>query len=96
MEVLITTFKGIEIEELYSIKDLGFTFNPNLKFDQHINEKVNKAYSFLGVLKRNFTCLSKETFSKEAFVALYKLLVRSHIEYAVQVWSPYTITLIKK
>ena len=26
----------------------------------------------------------------------YKSVVRSHIEYTVQVWSPYTITLIKK
>jgi hypothetical protein len=83
--------KGIEIEELNSIKDLGVTFDANLKFDQHINEKVNKAYSFLGIIKRNFTCLNKE-----AFIALYKSLVRSHLEYAVQVWSPYTITLIKK
>ena len=83
--------KGIEIEELDSIKDLGVTFNTNLKFDQDINEKVDKAYSFLGIIKRNFACLSTE-----AFMALYKYLVRSHIEYAVQVWSPYTKTLILK
>ena len=27
----------------------------------------------------------------DAFITLYKSLVRSHLEYAVQVWSPYTV-----
>ena len=32
-------------EHLDSIKDLWVTFDSKLKFDRHINEKVNKAYS---------------------------------------------------
>lgn len=79
-----------KIEVLDSIKDLGVTFDSHLKFDQHINDKINKAYSFLGIIKRNFNCLTNE-----AFLSLYKSLIRSHLEYAVQVWSPYSITLIK-
>ena len=42
-------------------------------------------------MKRNFTYLCKD-----AFITLYKSLVRSHLEYAVQVWSPYTVEYIKK
>jgi len=62
-----------------------------LKFNKHIDDKICKAYSFLGILKRNFTYLDKD-----AFITLYKVLVRSHLEYAVQVWSPYTVAYIKK
>jgi ribonuclease P/MRP protein subunit RPP40 len=63
--------------------DLGIVLDENLKFSRHIHDKVNKAYSMLGVIKRNFKHLSKDT-----FVLLYKSMVRSHIEYGT-VWSPY-------
>jgi len=70
---------------------LGVNFDPQLKFHKHIHDKINKAYSFLGVIKRNFTFLDKD-----AFITLYKALVRSHLEYVVQVWSPYSVAYIKK
>jgi len=55
-----------------------------LKFDCHINDKVNKAYSILGIIKRNFYYLSQD-----CFVTLYKSLVRSQLEYAMcMVTSP--------
>jgi len=37
------------LEHLEYIKDLGVTFDVELKFDYHINEKVNKSYSVLGL-----------------------------------------------
>ena len=37
------------LDHLDSIKDLGVTFDSKLKFDKHINEKVNKSYSVLGL-----------------------------------------------
>ena len=58
------------LEHLDSIKDLGVTFDSKLKFDQHINEKVNKSYSVLGLIYRNFRYTSSNT-----FVLLYKTLV---------------------
>ena len=74
------------LENIDSIKDLGVTFDPHLKFGFHINEKINKAYSILGIIKRNFTLLDKES-----FVVIYKSMVRSHLEYANCIWSPYTV-----
>ena len=74
------------LEHLPSIKDLGVTFDCNLKFDQHIHEKVNKAYSILGLINRNFKHMSSDT-----FIGLYRALVRSHLEYANCVWSPYRV-----
>jgi len=47
----------------------------------HINEKVNKAYSILSIIKRNFIYLDTNS-----FVLLYKAIVRPHSEYANSVW----------
>jgi hypothetical protein len=79
-----------ELERLDSIKDLGVTFDSDLSFTQHIAEKINKANSCLGIIKRNFIYLDKE-----AFVMLYKSMVRSHLEYCNSVWHPYKQGLIK-
>ena len=75
---------NVHIEKVTSIRDLGVTFDTKLKFDIHINEKINKACSILGLIKRNFYYISEE-----AFVILYKSMVRSHLEYANSVWSPH-------
>ena len=74
-----------------NIKDLGVIFDCKLKFDDHIHEKVNKAYSIIGILKRNFINLSQES-----FILLYKSLVRPHLEYAQSVWSPFYKGLIEE
>ena len=65
-------------------------FDSELNFVQHCNEKINTAYSYLGIIKRNFIYLYED-----AFVMLYKSLVRSHLEYANSVWNPHRLELIK-
>jgi hypothetical protein len=72
------------LQRINSISDLGVIFDENLKFDKHICEKIKKAYSILGIIKRNFRCLSQDS-----FIQLYKTLVRPLLEYANVVWSPY-------
>jgi len=47
-------------------------------------KKIRKAYSVLGVIKRNFIYMDKNTFT-----LLYKALVRPHLEYANAVWCSY-------
>jgi len=54
------------------------------KFGEHIKEKINKAYSILGVIKRNFIHIDKNT-----FVLLYKAMVRPRLEYANSAWCPF-------
>ena len=61
-----------------------------LSFKEHIQEKVNKAYRTLGVIKRNFKHVDKDT-----FLILYKCMVRSQLEYANSVWNPHNIGLIE-
>jgi len=74
------------------IKDLGvvFEFDSELSFVFHCKEKINRAYSMLALIKRNFIYLTEE-----AFVTIYKSLIRSHLEYANSVWNPHRQGLIK-
>ena len=73
----------ITIEECDQEKDLGVTFDETLIFDKHINNAINKANKMLGLIKRTFNYLNKETFLK-----LYKSMVRPHLEYGNIVWHP--------
>jgi len=60
----------------------------------HINGKVDKAYSMFSIIKRNFLYLNKHS-----FVSLYKAMVRPHLEYANSVWCLYkkeTSKLLKR
>ena len=43
-----------ELIKVDSISDLGVRFDFNRCFSDHLNEKNSKAYSVLGVVKRNF------------------------------------------
>jgi len=77
-----------------SVSDLGVRFNSKPAFPDHINEKVNKAYSILDIIKRHFIHLDSNS-----FVLLYKAMVRSHLDYANSVWCPYKkedIAIIEK
>ena len=67
-----------------STKDLGVIVDENLNFKEHTTTKINKAFSMLGILKRNFKHTDKDT-----FVNLYKTIVRSHLDYAISVWAPH-------
>jgi len=72
------------------MKDLGLIFDSELNFVQHCKEKINTAYLYLGIIKRNFIYLDED-----AFVMLYKSLVglTPHLEYANSVWNPHILGL---
>ena len=65
-------------------KDLGVTFQQDLKFSSHIAEKVNKANSALSLIVRTFDYIEKDS-----FILLYKSLVRPHVEYGNTIWYPF-------
>ena len=61
---------GTQLERLDHMKNLGVIFDTDLNFVQHSKKKINTAYSYLGIIKRNFIYLDED-----AFVMLYKSLV---------------------
>ena len=48
----------------------------------HLQDKINKANYMLGLIKRTFTCLSKEV-----LVPLYTSVVRHYLEYGGVLWT---------
>ena len=78
--------EGKILEYVNQEKDLGVTTDRELNFKAHISEKVNKANSIAGVIRRSFIALDEYIFKK-----LFTALVRPHLEYAQSVWSPYWV-----
>ena len=70
-------------------KDIGIIFDNTLSFEEHINSKVNKANSLVGMLRRSFVYMEKDMF-KTLFVSI----VRPHIEYGEAVWNPQAKKLV--
>ena len=73
-----------EMEHVYEEKDLGVVFDSEMSFREHIANKINKANSITGLIRRSFTFLDCESFTK-----LYCALVRPHLEYGQSIWSPH-------
>ena len=65
-------------------RDLGVVLDDKLTFENHLQSKINKANSIMGIIRRTYTYLDNDS-----FLLLYKALVRPHVEYANQIWSPY-------
>ena len=65
-------------------KDLGVSMNPNMKVSEQCRIAASKGNQILGMIRRNITY--KE---KSLIVPLYKAIVRPHLEYCIQAWSPY-------
>ena len=81
---------GKEIEHVFDEKDLGVVVDSELAFAEHITEKVKKANSIIGIIRRSFSCLDKDT-----FVKLFTTFVRHHLEYVQVIWSLHLRKYIK-
>ena len=76
----------IDLDTTHTEKDLGVYMDDKLKFDFHIHTAVTRANRMLGLIKRSYTYLDKES-----LLCLYKAMVRPILEYGVTIWSPYRI-----
>lgn len=79
------TIDNTEITRVDTIKDLGVTFDAKLSFSTHINNIVADASRAFGFIIRNCRDFSNITTLK----TLYFSYVRSKVEYASIIWSPY-------
>ena len=65
-------------------RDLGIQVHSSLKVEAQVDRVVKKAFSMLGFIGQNI-----EYRSWDVLLKLYKTLVKPHLEYCVQFWSPY-------
>lgn len=79
------TMNHAPLERVYSIKDLGIILDSKLRFTEHISKTIAKASSMLGFMCRN----AADFDDVYALKTLYCSLVRSVLEYGVQIWAPH-------
>ncbi len=75
---------GLKLDSVQCVKDLGVLIPSNLKFSQQCKDAAGRANRMLGFIIRNFSFKNKDI-----ILPVYISLVRPHLEYAVQFWSPH-------
>ena len=75
---------GPQIHQVNSAKYFGVTIDQHLTWKDHINNICHKVNSIKGFLRLNLHQCPTSTKSN-----CYKIFVRSILEYAATVWSPY-------
>ncbi len=75
---------GVNLDSVQCVKDLGVSITSNLKFSQQCKDAASKAIRMLSFINMNFSFKNKDI-----ILPLYISLVRPHLEYAVQFWSPH-------
>ena len=74
------TVLGTNVKE----KDLGVTISADMKVSEQCGIAASKGNQILGLIRRNITYKGKKL-----IIPLYKAIVRPHLEYCIQAWSPY-------
>ena len=78
------SMSGVQLCKTSREKDLGVIISSDLKPSHHCTEVVKTANKLIGFIGRTF-----EHKSEKIILTLYNSLVRPHLEYCVQFWSPY-------
>ena len=75
---------GSELAETDQERDLGVMIDNSLKTSAQCATAIKKANAMLGVIRKGI-----ENKSAGIIMPLYKSMVRPHLEYCVQFWSPH-------
>ena len=75
---------GTILSKTVKEKDLGVSINANMKVSEQVIIAASKGNQVLGMIRRNITYKGKNL-----IVPLNKAIVRPHLEYCIQAWSPY-------
>jgi hypothetical protein len=74
----------VDLESTTEEKDVGVWITNDLKSGHQCAKAAKKAMSALGLVKRSFRHIDKDSFPR-----LYNSYVRPHLEFCVQSWCPY-------
>ncbi len=74
---------NINLDRVNTFNDLGITINTNLTWGDHISNKISKANSLMGLIKRTlgYRCPMKPK------LILYNSLVKSTLSYGSVIWA---------
>ena len=72
-------------------RDLGILVSHNLSWENQVNSAVFKASRSLDLIKSTFKNIDCKTFK-----IVYSSMIRSNLEYGVNVWNPYLKKSINK
>ena len=75
---------GIELEVSAQEKDLGVITHSSLLWNEQIKACISKANRMICWIVRNLVIREKVV-----MIAIYKALIRPHLEYCVQLWNPH-------
>ena len=84
----IITLNNQPLEYVPQYKYLGVIVSQNLCWSHHIEHISCRARKILGIIYRN---VAKNTDDPSTILRLYMALVRTHLEYAAQVWNPHLV-----
>jgi len=59
--IRVTVFQVLFLKKTESIKDLVVTSDNKLKFDEHINNKIDTTHQIFFAVRMHFTCLNIRT-----------------------------------
>ena len=76
--------KGRVLKNVEEQRDLGVHIHRSLKVATQVDRAVKKAYGVLAFINRGL-----EFKNRGVMLQLYRTLVRPHLEYCVQFWSPH-------
>lgn len=85
MEYFNYNIRGISLNRVGYMKDLGVIFDSKLSFEPHINYITKRAYAILGFIMRSLNRFHK----LQTYKILYFTYVRSILEYCSSVWNPH-------
>jgi len=75
-----------KLECVQQERDLGIIVSSNLKSSQQCIKAAATARRVIAMVRRNFKRLDVNDFN-----LIYKTYIRPHLEYCIQVWSPYLV-----
>ena len=80
---IVYNLDGIDLEVSAQEKDLGVITHNSLLWNEQIKACISKANRMICWIVRNLVLREKSV-----MIAIYKALIRPHLEYCVQLWNP--------